>query len=88
MDQFDTLIGAEVLFREDFFKPLLNIFRKYLKPDGTIFLAHNSDRSSLAPFLEMAAEHFRIGTIARKITTDEKEMSILLNRLQFLETSG
>ena len=87
MDPFDTIIGAEVLFREDFFKPLLSIFRKYLAPGGTIYLAHNSDRRSLAPFLEMASEHFRIGTIARKITTEDTEITILLNRLQFLETA-
>ncbi len=87
MEPFDTIIGAEVLFKEGFFKPLLNIFLKYLKPDGTIYLAHNRDRRSLAPFLEMASEHFRIGTIARKISTEDKEITILLNRLQFLETA-
>ena len=87
MDRFETIIGAEILFREEFFKPLLGIFRKYLAPGGTIYLAHNRDRRSLAPFLEMASEYFQIGTIARKITTEDKEITILLNRLQFLETA-
>ena len=87
MDRFETIIGAEVLFREDFFKPLLNIFRNYLAPGGTIYLAHNSDRRSLGPFLEMASEYFKIGTIARKITSEDTEITILLNRLQFLETA-
>ena len=87
MERFDTIIGAEVLFREDFFKPLLDIFQKYLAPGGTIYLAHNSERRSLAPFLEVAEEHFKIGTIARKITSEDGEITILLNRLQFRETS-
>lgn len=88
MEQFDTIIGAEVLFREEFFKPLLNLIRRYLAPGGTVYLAHNSERRSLAPFLEMASEFFKIGTIARKITSDGKEIIVLLNRLQFLDTSS
>ena len=81
MEPFDTIIGAEVLFREEFFKPLLGILRNYLAPGGTVYLAHNNDRRSLAPFLEMASEYFKIGTIARKISTEDTEITILLNRL-------
>jgi len=80
--KFETIIGAEILFRDDFFKPLLKIFRRYLTPGGTIYLAHNAERRSLAPFLEMASEHFKIGTIARKMKSEDKEVTILLNRLQ------
>jgi predicted nicotinamide N-methyase len=83
MARFDTIIGAEILFREDFFKPLLNIFRRFLAPGGTIYLAHNAERRSLGPFLEMAAEYFKIGVISRKITSADKEVTVLLNRLQF-----
>jgi predicted nicotinamide N-methyase len=88
MARFDTIIGAEILFREDFFKPLLNVFRRYLAPGGTIYLAHNADRRSLAPFLEMAAKDFKIGVISRKITSEDKEVTVLLNRLQLLDSSS
>ena len=36
MPQFDTIIGAEILFREEFFEPLLNVFRQLLAPNGVI----------------------------------------------------
>ena len=88
MVQFDTIIGAEILFREDFFKPILNIFRRYLAPGGTVYLAHSADRRSLAPFLEMASEYFKIGVISRKITSADKEVTVLLNRLQLLDTAS
>jgi predicted nicotinamide N-methyase len=88
MAQFDTIIGAEILFREEFFKPILDIFRRYLAPGGTVYLAHNADRRSLAPFLEMASEYFRIGTISRKMTSADKDVTVLLNRLQFLDTAS
>lgn len=85
MPRFDTIIGAEILFRDEFFQPLLDIFRRYLTPGGTIYLAHDAERKSLAPFLEMAAEDFTIGTIVRKLAGDDKEVTVLLNRLQFKE---
>jgi predicted nicotinamide N-methyase len=85
LPRFDTIIGAEILFRADFFQPLLKIFRQYLAPGGTIYLAHDAERKSLAPFLELAAEHFTIGTMARKLAGDDKEVTVLLNRLQFKE---
>lgn len=85
LERFDTIIGAEILFRADFFAPLLKIFRNYLVPGGTIYLAHDASRRSLGAFLELAAEDFTIGTMARKISGDDKEVTIILNRLQFKE---
>ncbi|MBU0481674.1 MAG: methyltransferase [Proteobacteria bacterium] len=80
--KFKTIIGAEILFREDFFAPLLQIMRNNLEDGGTIYLAHDSRRKSLKPFLELASEHFAIGAMARKMTSDDKEVTIVLNRLQ------
>jgi len=82
MEPFDTIIGAEILFRADFFTPLLKIFRHYLAPGGTIYLAHDATRKSLGAFLELASADFTIGTMARKISGDDKEVTIVLNRLQ------
>ncbi|MDF1578302.1 MAG: methyltransferase domain-containing protein [Desulfurivibrionaceae bacterium] len=88
MARFDTIIGAEILFREDFFEPLLKILRRFLAPDGTVYLAHDAERLSLAPFLEMASRYFTIGVIRRKITTEDKEITVLLNRLRFREDNS
>jgi predicted nicotinamide N-methyase len=83
LERYETIIGAEILFRADFFRPLLQIFRNYLAPGGTIYLAHDAGRKSLGPFLELAAEDFTIGTMARKLSGDGKEVTVILNRLQF-----
>jgi predicted nicotinamide N-methyase len=82
LERFETIIGAEILFRADFFGPLLKIFRNYLAPGGTIFLAHDASRRSLGAFLELAAEDFTIGTMVKKLTGNDKEVTVILNRLQ------
>ncbi len=82
MEPFDLLVGAEILFREDFFEPLLNIFNTCLKPDGEIFLATDARRQSLPKFLKLAEDQFEIGLKQQTIKKDGKKVTIILNRLR------
>lgn len=81
LPRFDTLIGAEILFREEFFAPLLNIFRALLADQGVIYLAHDARRKSLPKFLRLAEKEYEIATNARKMRSDDKELTIIVNRL-------
>jgi predicted nicotinamide N-methyase len=78
---FDILAGAEILFREEFFEPLLNVFKKYLKPDGFIYLAHDASRRSLPRFLELAQKDFDITLGKQIIKKSNKSITIIVNRL-------
>lgn len=82
LEQFDVLAGAEILFREEFFQPLLNVFDRYLKPDGVIFLAHDARRKSLPKFLQLAQKDYAIAVNKQVIKRDGQEMTILVNRLR------
>ena len=57
MERYDVILGAEILFREEFFQPLLGVLRRALKPDGVVYLAHHVQRRSLQPFLKMADKY-------------------------------
>jgi len=81
LPRFDTLIGAEILFREEFFAPLLNIFRSLLADQGVIYLAHDARRQSLPKFLRLAEKEYEIATNARKMRSEDKELTIIVNRL-------
>jgi len=78
---FDVLAGAEILFREEFFEPLLNVFKKYLKPDGLIYLAHDASRKSLPLFLEKAKKDFDISLNKQVIKKQGQDITIIVNRL-------
>ncbi len=82
MERFDVIIGAEILFREDFFEPLLGILRQALRPGGVVYLAHDVRRKSLKPFLEKAEKEYRIAASMRKLRSLEEDREILLTRLQ------
>ena len=78
---FDILAGAEILFREEFFQPLLNVFKKYLKTDGFIYLAHDARRKSLPLFLEQAKKDFDIILSKQVIKKPNQSITIIVNRL-------
>lgn len=78
---FDTIVGAEVLFREDFFDPLLNVFRSLLAPGGVIYLAHDVRRKSLPQFLMRAEKEYEIAVSTRKMKSADGELTVIVNRL-------
>ncbi len=79
---FDYLIAAEVLFREEFFAPLLNVFDKYLKPGGRILLAHDARRKCLPLFLEQAKKDFDITISSQKMKKSGEQITIIFNQLR------
>jgi len=79
---FDTIIGAEILFRAEFFEPLLNIFDRLLAPGGTIYMAHDMRRKSLNQFLQLAEKDYEIAFSTKKLKTPEESITIVVNRLR------
>ncbi|MCL2789734.1 MAG: protein N-lysine methyltransferase family protein [Desulfobulbus sp.] len=82
MERYDIILGAEILFREEFFAPLLGVLRKALNPGGVVYLAHDIKRRSLKPFLDMAEQEYRIAASQRKLKSLDQDKTILLTRLQ------
>ena len=82
LGSFDTIIGAEILFRDEFFEPLLSLFDKLLAPEGTIYLAHDIRRKSLPAFLRLAEKNFEIAVSTRKMKAEDETLTVIVNRLR------
>jgi len=82
IEPFDVLAGAEILFRDEFFEPLLNIFKTCLKPDGLIYLAHDSKRQSLGKFLKIAQADFDISLKEQSFIRDGQKVTVIVNSLR------
>jgi predicted nicotinamide N-methyase len=81
MEQYDIILGAEVLFRDEFFQPLLTVLGRALKPDGVVYLAHDIKRQSVRPFLQLAEKEYAISASKRILRSLEQDKEILLTRL-------
>jgi len=81
MEQYDVILGAEILFREEFFQPLLKIIGAALKPGGVVYLAHDVRRKSLQPFLQLAEKEYSIAAQRKTLKSFEENKEVLLTRL-------
>ena len=81
MERYDIILGAEVLFRDEFFQPLLAVLRRALKLDGVVYLAHDMKRKSVRPFLQLAEKEYAISASKRVLKSLDQEKEILLTRL-------
>lgn len=82
---FNTIIGAEILFRDDLFAPLLNLFDRFLAPNGSIYLSHDARRKSLPRFLMQAESRYEIAFSTRTMSTEGEKLTIIVNRLRVKE---
>ena len=82
IEPFDFLIAAEVLFREELFEPLLQVFDRFLKPGGSIFLAHDARRKCLPLFMERAKKEYNIAGKKQSMRKDGQDIAIIINRMQ------
>lgn len=81
MERYDIILGAEVLFRDEFFEPLLAVLRRALKPEGVVYMAHDIKRKSMRPFLQMAEKEYKISASKRVLKSLEQDKEIILTRL-------
>lgn len=82
LEPFDTIIGAEILFREELLSPLLKLFDRLLAPDGTIYLAHDLRRKTLYSFLDKAQGDYTIKAKKIELATGDESCTVMLNCLQ------
>ena len=81
MERYDIILGAEILFRNDYFDPLLEIMGQALKPSGVVYMAHDIKRKSMQPFLQKAEKEYEISASKRVLKSLEEDKEILLTRL-------
>ncbi len=83
LGEFDIIMGAEIIYAGRFFQPLFDLFDRYLRPGGEIYLAHDRERARvLVPFLKLAENRFEVATSLRRLRTEEDTYEIILNRLR------
>jgi len=79
---FDKIIGSELIYKETDFESLLALFKKFLKPDGEIYLAFEP-RKATKSFLDMMSQWYQIGMWRKQwqSSEDTQKKTILVVRL-------
>ena len=82
MEPFNTIIGAEILFREELLPPLLALFDRLLAPGGAIYLSHDLRRKTLYAFLDKAQADYTIQAKKIELVAGDEGSTVMLNCLR------
>jgi predicted nicotinamide N-methyase len=83
--RFDTIVASEVVYSEKDYDPILELFRRYLKPDGEIILAEGLRKTSMEFFRQMNA-FFHIQAQKKVLRSSQETFRVMLCKMRFRET--
>ena len=82
-NKYDYIIGSEVIYKEELFKPLMHVFKSLLLPEGTIFLAGDVRRRSPLKFFDILRHDFKIDRSSHTLRAGNEAFEMGLYRLRF-----
>jgi predicted nicotinamide N-methyase len=80
--KYDVICGSELVYNETSIGPIINLFRKYLQPEGTVFLSHDFRRMCIIKFIGMVPGRFEIENIAKTLRGDDKLHKVVIHILR------
>lgn len=79
-EQFDVILGSELIYRESDFKSMRTLFQTLLKPDGEVLLAGEIRQTNKA-FLDGMQSVFNIQISKQTLRSESQAFTILLIRM-------
>lgn len=80
--QYDWLVGADILYEEGTYPALAEIFRRYLKPGGSIYLTQGLRGPGPHRFFDRLQDSYQIRYREKYLTTADGRKKILFFALQ------
>jgi predicted nicotinamide N-methyase len=80
--EYDIVCGSELVYNETSIEPIIALLRRYLKPGGTVFLAHDVERMCLVKFIGMVPGRFDIENVVKKFRGENKLRRIVIHTLR------
>jgi len=79
--RYDIICGSELIYNETFIKPLMTLFKEYLRPGGSVFLAHDIRRRCLVQFVGMVPGHFEMKNVIKAMKGEDGIHRVVVHTL-------
>jgi predicted nicotinamide N-methyase len=80
--RFNVILGSEVVYKEEYFEPLMGLFKRYLNPGGEIILAEGLRKTSMTFFGRMS-DICDIQAQKKILRAKGEEKRVVLARMRF-----
>ncbi|NVM22372.1 MAG: methyltransferase domain-containing protein [Desulfobacterales bacterium] len=80
--RYDIICGSELVYNEASMEPLMNLFRKHLRRQGTVFLAHDFRRKCIRNFIGMLPSRFEIEKVVKTLRGEDELYRVVIHTLR------
>ena len=78
-EKFDLICGSEIIYKESDIEPVAALIRKHLKPDGSVYLAHDQQRMNVGKFVDQLPRDLTVEEIGKTFTGKDMARRILIH---------
>jgi predicted nicotinamide N-methyase len=79
---YDVICGSELVYNETCIRPIIDLFRRYLRPEATVFLAHDLRRSCILKFIGMVPGRFEIDNVVKTMRGQHELHQVVIHSLR------
>jgi predicted nicotinamide N-methyase len=80
--KYDVICGSELIYNESFIGPVINLFKKYLRDKGMVFLAHDVQRKCLVQFIGMVPGRFEMENVVKTMKGEKELHKVVIHMLR------
>ena len=81
--QFDVILASDVIYEEQNWQPIIDLLKKYLKPDGTVIFSEPNRRNAGGFFKDIRKNGFTFEKSTCFVTVDNIERQINLYAIRW-----
>ncbi len=79
--KYDLICGSELIYNAAFIGPVINLFKKYLRDKGMVFLAHDVQRKCLVQFIGMVPGRFEMENVVKTMKGEKELHRVVIHML-------
>lgn len=79
---YDVICGSELVYDETCIRPIIDLFRRYLRPEATVFLAHDLRRRCIVKFIGMVPGRFEIDNVVKTMRGQDELHQVVIHSLR------
>ena len=84
-EKYDVICGSELIYKETSIQPLIRFFREWLRPGGTVYLAHDIRRMCMMKFIGMVPGRYEIENVVKTLRGDGDVFRVIVHALHLRE---
>jgi predicted nicotinamide N-methyase len=80
-ETYDVICGSELVYNESCIRPIIDLFGRYLRPEATVFIAHDLRRRCLVKFIGMVPGRFEIDNVVKTMRGENELHKVVIHSL-------